>query len=63
MDGNEELKLTGNEAKKTGRKWNDCPKCGSTPELHKMRNFDPVAREGELWCVKCGAYVRDWDPN
>jgi hypothetical protein len=38
-----------------------CPKCGSEPEDHELRNYDPVWRDGDIYCKKCGTRVRTYD--
>jgi hypothetical protein len=40
-----------------------CKTCGAPPREHEMRNFDPVGRYADIYCTRCGGYVRDWDPN
>ncbi len=42
---------------------NHCTQCGSPPNRHTMRNFDPRDRTADLYCIDCGAYVREWDPS
>ncbi|PJE51190.1 MAG: hypothetical protein COV29_02865 [Candidatus Yanofskybacteria bacterium CG10_big_fil_rev_8_21_14_0_10_36_16] len=49
--------IPGNEDQKK-EKWNLCPKCSSEPKDHEVRNVDKVSREGDIYCKKCGAYVR-----
>ncbi len=49
--------------KKDNDDWRNCPKCGSTPKDHEMRDFDPRFRDGDIYCTKCGGYVRMWDPS
>ena len=39
----------------------NCPKCGSLPENHSVKNYDPVWRDGDVHCNICGSYVRDYD--
>ncbi len=43
------------------RDWRDCKKCGSKPKDHYMTNYDMMWHEGDVYCSKCGAYVRMWD--
>ena len=38
-----------------------CPKCGSPPSQHEVRNYDEMWRDGDVHCTKCEAYVRDYD--
>lgn len=40
-----------------------CPKCGSPPSDHQLREYDPKFHDGEVYCLKCGAYVRYWDAD
>ncbi len=37
--------------------------CGSKPQEQVVRNVNPVTRLGEVWCTKCGGFVRIWDPT
>jgi hypothetical protein len=37
---------------------NTCKKCGCK-ESH-IENFDEVAREGDVVCDRCGAFIRTW---
>lgn len=36
-----------------------CPKCGGTN--FTVRNYDMKWHDGEVWCVDCNVYVRDYD--
>jgi hypothetical protein len=36
-----------------------CPDCGSTSM--EVRNYDPMCRDGDVYCRACGAYVRMYD--
>jgi hypothetical protein len=38
-----------------------CPKCNAPPQDHEVRNFDPVWRDGDVFCLKCGTRVRGYD--
>lgn len=38
-----------------------CPKCGSPPTDHEVRNYDPMFRDGDVTCTKCDTYVRGYD--
>lgn len=38
-----------------------CPKCGSSGRDHEVRGFSEVSRDGEVYCKKCGSYVRYFD--
>jgi uncharacterized Zn finger protein len=38
-----------------------CPDCGSGPEEHEVRNFDEIWRDGDVYCNRCGTYVRMYD--
>lgn len=40
----------------------DCQKCGSTSKDHEIRDMNEILRVGDIYCKKCGAYVRMWDP-
>lgn len=41
----------------------NCPKCGAEPKDQEVRNYDPIWRDGEVFCVKCGTKVRDYDAD
>jgi hypothetical protein len=38
-----------------------CPKCDSSPREHEIRNFDRIWRDGDVYCLKCGTFVRYYD--
>ncbi len=38
-----------------------CPKCGSPPSEHEVRNHSLMWHDGDVYCTKCGAYVRMYD--
>lgn len=38
-----------------------CPKCGSPPSDHEVRNYDMKWHDGDVHCTKCETYVRGWD--
>lgn len=38
-----------------------CPKCNAPPQDHQVRNFDPMWRDGDVFCLKCGTRVRGYD--
>lgn len=38
-----------------------CPKCGSSPRDHEVRNYSMMWHEGDVYCIKCDTYVRDYD--
>lgn len=38
-----------------------CPKCDSGPQDHEVRNYDMMWHDGDVYCVKCGTYVRSYD--
>lgn len=38
-----------------------CPKCGSTPDKHEVRNYNPIWRDGDVYCMVCNTKVRDYD--
>ncbi len=40
----------------------NCPECGAPPNQHEMRDLNTVAREADIYCTKCQAFVRMWDP-
>jgi hypothetical protein len=44
-----------------GPEGKNCPKCGSEPKEHEVRNFDRVWRDGDVYCTKCNTYVRMYD--
>ena len=37
-----------------------CPKCHQTDQL-EVRQYDLIWRDGEVWCKRCGCYVRTYD--
>jgi len=39
----------------------NCPKCGSPPSEHEVRNHSLMWHDGDVHCTKCGAYVRLYD--
>lgn len=43
--------------------WRNCKKCGAPPREQEMRNFDRIARDADIYCLRCGAFVRTWDPS
>ena len=38
-----------------------CPKCGSPPSEHEVRDYNLDWHDGKVYCKPCGAFVRDWD--
>lgn len=38
-----------------------CKKCSSPPSKHVLRNYDPIWRDGDIYCKECGEYVRGYD--
>lgn len=38
-------------------KENDCPKWTDPTNFEKLVNYDPVWRDGDLICSKCGKYI------
>lgn len=38
-----------------------CPKCNSSPSEHEVRNHSLMWHDGDVYCTKCGAYVRAYD--
>jgi Zn finger protein HypA/HybF involved in hydrogenase expression len=38
-----------------------CPKCGSHPDRHEIRNYSMMWHDGDIHCVDCGTFVRDYD--
>ena len=41
----------------------NCPKCGSKPSEHEVRNYTIITQSGDVHCKPCGAYVRDYDAS
>lgn len=35
--------------------------CGSEPDRHEVKDFDPVWRDGVVVCLDCGGFVRQYD--
>lgn len=40
---------------------NHCPVCDSTSRDHEVRGYNMMWGDGDVYCMKCGAYVRMWD--
>ena len=38
-----------------------CPKCDSPPSLHELRNYNMMWHDGDIYCVKCNTFVRNYD--
>lgn len=38
-----------------------CPKCGSSPRRHEIRNYSMMWHDGDIHCIDCGTYVRGYD--
>ena len=38
-----------------------CPKCGSDPSKREVRNYSMMWHEGDVYCVLCDTFVRDFD--
>lgn len=38
-----------------------CPKCGSAPSEHEVKNYDMMWHEGDVHCKRCDTFVRYWD--
>lgn len=36
-----------------------CPKCNGTN--FTVKNYDMMWHDGEVWCVDCNVYVREYD--
>jgi len=53
----EEIKKT----KKEETKYGYCPKCNSDPSKHKVRNFNRMWGDGDVYCTICESYVRGFD--
>jgi len=56
-----ELAKEVNEISKMIGPWCPCPKCGAEPKDQEVRNYDMMWGDGDVYCKKCGAYVRSWD--
>ena len=39
----------------------NCPSCDAPPSEHEVRNHDLAMHDGDVYCTKCGAYVRLYD--
>jgi hypothetical protein len=46
---------------KTIGPWCSCPCCGAPPARQQVRDYDPMWGDGKVYCLDCGAFVRDWD--
>lgn len=40
--------------------YKSCPKCEKTDRL-EVRDYDPMWRDGEVWCGRCKVKVRLYD--
>lgn len=40
-----------------------CPDCGAPPSDWEIRNYDPMFRDGDIYCGKCGRYIRMYDAS
>jgi len=38
-----------------------CKKCGAPPSEHELRDYSMLWHDGDVYCRKCGSYVRMWD--
>lgn len=38
-----------------------CAKCGAPPSEHEVRNHNAEWHDGDVYCTRCGAYVRAYD--
>ena len=38
-----------------------CKKCGSAPKDHIVKNYSMMWHDGDVYCKKCGEYVRMYD--
>lgn len=38
-----------------------CPECNSCPSYHEVRNHSLQWHDGKIHCIKCNAYIRDFD--
>jgi hypothetical protein len=38
-----------------------CPKCGSPPKEHEVRDHSLMWHDGKVYCRRCGAFVRLYD--
>lgn len=41
--------------------WKNCPVCDSEPADHEVMNHSLTCGDGDVYCTRCGAYVRMWD--
>ncbi len=39
----------------------NCPKCDSSPDKHKVENYDMIWHDGDVVCTECGTKVRNYD--
>ena len=39
----------------------NCKNCWAPPSDHEVKNYDPVWRDGDVYCKKCGTRVRGYD--
>lgn len=39
----------------------NCPKCDSPPSEHEVHNHSAVWHDGDVYCKRCGSYVRMFD--
>lgn len=39
-----------------------CPHCGSTDgSCYELRDYDPIWRDGKIFCKETGEFIRDYD--
>lgn len=38
-----------------------CPNCGACPEFQEVRDHSLMWHDGKIHCIKCDAFVRDFD--
>ncbi len=53
------MKLIGASKAEMNREYDRCPKCGSYGKDHELRRWSVT--DGDIYCKKCGEYVRMWD--
>jgi hypothetical protein len=51
-----QLKYVGEE-----RPQGNCPVCDSSSSNHEVRNHSIMFGDGDVYCLRCGAFVRYWD--
>lgn len=41
----------------------NCPNCGAESKFHEVRDYSAMWHDGDVYCLKCGSYVRRYDAD